>query len=44
MAFDKGSVQIFNGKLYFHLYKNPNAGILTSLRGLTSSSLITVAH
>lgn len=40
MGWDKCSVQSLNGKLYFHLIKNNNTGILSTL----SSTLITVAN
>lgn len=35
-------MQTLNGVLYFHLSKNQTTGILTSLGGLSSSSVITV--
>jgi len=39
MAYYKNAVVSFNGMLYFHLYKDDNTGILTSLSQLASSSL-----
>jgi len=43
MAFDKNGVLSFNGGLYFHLFKNYTAGIVTRLSDLVSSSLITMS-
>jgi len=42
MAHLKNAVFSFNGGLYFHLYKNSTAGILTSLSNLVSSSQINI--
>jgi len=42
MAYGKNAVLSFNGGLYFNLYKNDTAGIVTSLSDLVSSSLITM--